>query len=226
MKLKINGNDVELIYSFRSAIYFEQIAGRNIDANNSSGNDLVILFYSVVIASMQKAKLPIISMLDFLDVVDENGGDKCLIDFSNWFTEIMNAQWEAYSSTMSDKEKKEIKPSKKKKKEEGLIFSEIYKNLVVIHKVCSYEYFMDEMQLIDLSIIYKFIEFNDVAQWMQTRQILYNIAWPYLKNKKMPVTEYWPLPTDEKHEKITEVSNKEVEWFKKFKESYENKESN
>ena len=115
MKLKINGQDVELVYSFRSAIYFEQISGHNIDFNKLTAQDLLNLFYSVVIASLQKAKLPIISMLDFLDVVDDNGGDKTIIDFSNWYVDVMRKEFELLESTQSENEKKEKKPTKKNK---------------------------------------------------------------------------------------------------------------
>ena len=114
MKLNIKGEDLELVYSFRSAIYFEQIAGKNVDFQNFTANDLITLFYSVVIASLQKAKKPVITMLDFLDIIDDNGGDKCLLEFSNWYAEIMKAQYETMESTMTEKEKKE-KPKGKKK---------------------------------------------------------------------------------------------------------------
>lgn len=116
MNLNINGKDIELVYSFRSTIYFEQIAGKNVDFQNFTGNDLITLFYTVVIASMQKAKEPIISMIDFLDVVDDNGGDKCLLDFSNWYANIMKGQWDAYESTLSEEDKKESKKVSSKKK--------------------------------------------------------------------------------------------------------------
>jgi len=112
MTLLLNENEsLELVYSFRSAIYFEQIAGKNVDFNNFTQNDLIILFYSVVIASLQKAKKPIISMLSFLDIVDENGGDKCVLEFSNWYIDVLNTQYE----NLVDKKDTKEKPSKKKK---------------------------------------------------------------------------------------------------------------
>ena len=114
MKLKINGHDIELVYSFRSAIYFEQIAGKNIDFSNFNSNDVITLYYCVALASLQKAKEPVITMLDFLDTIDDNGGEKCLVDFSNWYVDIMKAQYEALESTMNETEKNE-KPKGKKK---------------------------------------------------------------------------------------------------------------
>ena len=111
MTLKINNEDITLVYSFRSALYFEQITGHNLDFNTLSANDLVTLFYSVVMASLQKAKKPIITMIDFLDVVDDNGGDRCLTEFTNWYVEVLKAQYEVL---VEEEDKKPEKTSKKK----------------------------------------------------------------------------------------------------------------
>lgn len=112
MKLKINNEEIELVYSFRSAVYFEQIAGHNLDFAKMSQNDLITLFYCVVIASLQKAKKPVITMLDFMDAIDENNGEKCIIDFSNWYVQTITAQYEVLNSM--DDEKKQTNTGKKK----------------------------------------------------------------------------------------------------------------
>lgn len=112
MKIKINNEEIELVYSFRSAVYFEQIAGHNLDFTKMSQNDLITLFYCVVIASLQKAKKPVITMLDFMDAIDENDGEKCIIDFSNWYVQTITAQYEVLNSMGDDK--KQAKTGKKK----------------------------------------------------------------------------------------------------------------
>ena len=112
MKIKINNEEMELVYSFRSAVYFEQIAGHNLDFTKMSQNDLITLFYCVVIASLQKAKKPVITMLDFMDAIDENNGEKCIIDFSNWYVQTITAQYEVLNSM--DDEKKQTNTGKKK----------------------------------------------------------------------------------------------------------------
>lgn len=112
MKLKINNEEIELVYSFRSAVYFEQIAGHNLDFTKMSQNDLITLFYCVVIASLQKAKKPVITMLDFMDAIDENDGEKCIVDFSNWYVQTITAQYEVLNSM--DDEKKQTNTGKKK----------------------------------------------------------------------------------------------------------------
>lgn len=116
MKLKIDGQELELVYSFRSNIYFEQITNKNIDFSNFSSNDLITLFYCVFISSLQKAKKPIISMVEFLDIIDDNGGDQCVLNFSAWYTEILKSQYEVIDSMDNEKENKETKKESKKKK--------------------------------------------------------------------------------------------------------------
>lgn len=105
MTLKFNDQDIELKWSFRSNIYFEQIQGKNLDFSNLTTNDLLTLFYCCFIATLQKNKKEIIALTDFLDVLDDNGGEKCLYDFSNWYIQQMTAQYDFVAST-EDKDKK------------------------------------------------------------------------------------------------------------------------
>ena len=117
MILKLNDNEnLELKYSFRSSIYFETISGHNLDLQNLTGNDLVTLFYSVFVASLQKEQRPIIDMISFLDIVDDNGGDKCLLDFSKWYIDQIKLQWdlEEEPEEKQSKEKNKTYASKKK----------------------------------------------------------------------------------------------------------------
>lgn len=116
MKLKIGSEELELVYSFRSSIYFEQIAGHNLDFTKFNANDLITLFYSVFVASLQKAKKPVITMTDFMDIIDDNGGEKCLVDFSNWYIDIIKGQYELLTEEKEEKEKP-IKTNSKKKKD-------------------------------------------------------------------------------------------------------------
>lgn len=95
-----------------------------------------------------------------------------------------------------------------------------------MHKLVSHDYFMNELQITEVPILTKYLNYSDVISWSQTRELMLSVLRPYLKKKDISAQDLFSLPTDEKHEKITEVSKKEVEWFQKFKESYENKESN
>lgn len=114
MKLLINDEPIELVYSFRSSMYYEQISGHSLDFQKMETQDLINLYYSVVVASLQKARKPIISMLDFLDVIDDNGGEKSIMEFTNWYVDIMKKEFELLDSTTEDIV--EQKPSKSKKK--------------------------------------------------------------------------------------------------------------
>ena len=114
MKIKLNENEeLELVYSFRSNIYFEQIQGKTIDFTNFTSNDLITLFYCVFLSSLQKAKKPTISMMDFLDLVDDNGGEKCIVDFSNWYVDILQKEFEVMNSMSDDKEEQKTDSKKK-----------------------------------------------------------------------------------------------------------------
>lgn len=106
MKLNYNGEEIELRWSFRASVYFEQIQGKNIDFTNITSNDLLILFYCAFISTLQKNKMPIISLTDFCDVIDDNGGEKCLYDFSNWYVKSMTTQYEFLASTEEPNQKK------------------------------------------------------------------------------------------------------------------------
>jgi hypothetical protein len=116
MKLKYNDKEIELIYSFRANIYFEQINQKNIDISHLSANDVITLFYCHFIASLQKVKEPMIDMVTFLDVVDDNGGEKCVIDFTNWLVNAWNVQAEIIQSMDNDEKVEEPAKDGKKKK--------------------------------------------------------------------------------------------------------------
>lgn len=114
MKIKLNETEeLELVYSFRSNIYFEQIQGKTIDFTNFTSNDLITLFYCVFLSSLQKAKKPTISMMDFLDIIDDNGGEKCIVDFSNWYVDILQKEFEVMNSMSDDKEEQKTDSKKK-----------------------------------------------------------------------------------------------------------------
>ena len=117
MKLKYNDKVIELVYSFRANVYFEQIQNKNIDFANLNANDVITLFYCYFLASLQKAKEPTVDMLTFLDIIDDNGGEKCVLQFSNWLIDVMKAQYEVIGSMSNEEQspKEEEVKSKKKK---------------------------------------------------------------------------------------------------------------
>lgn len=80
------------------------------------------------------------------------------------------------------------------------------------------------MQIPDVVIATKFLDFAEAASWSQTRQIMLCSLKPYLKKKNMTADEFFPLPIDEsyqeKEELTKEISNDDVKWWKNYVEQY------
>lgn len=115
MTLKINDQDIELKYSFRSLMYYEQGTGKPFDFSNITPQSMLDMFFYIVIASLQKARQPVITMLDFLDVLDENGGEKCIGEFGYWFVDAMRKEYAVADSVDQEKPEDDKKQSKGKK---------------------------------------------------------------------------------------------------------------
>ena len=85
------------------------------------------------------------------------------------------------------------------------------------------------MQIPDILIATKYLDFAEAASWSQTRQVMLCSLKPYLKKKNMTADEFFPLPIDEswnkKEELTTEVSNDDINWWKNYVEQYK-KDSN
>ena len=85
------------------------------------------------------------------------------------------------------------------------------------------------MQIPDVVIATKYLDFAEAASWSQTRQIMLCSLKPYLKKKNMTADEFFPLPIDkswqEKEELTQEISNEDVAWWKNYVEQYK-KDSN
>jgi hypothetical protein len=83
---------------------------------------------------------------------------------------------------------------------------------------------MDDMQVPDLQMMTKYLDFAEAAAWSQTRQIMLCSLKPYLKNKNLTADEFFPLPIDEswqaKQELTTEISNEDVAWWNNYCENY------
>lgn len=76
------------------------------------------------------------------------------------------------------------------------------------------------MQIPDLSIATRYLEYAEVAQWEHTRQIMLCQLKPYLKRKNMTAQEMLPLPIDKEYDhndKTTEVDPAALAWWKKMK---------
>ena len=90
MKVNIKGKELELFYSMRIYLIYEQITGKTLSLEDGSYTVSVNLFYSAILASMQHAHLDLdFEYNEYLDWLDEQGIN-LIKDFINWFLKIMN----------------------------------------------------------------------------------------------------------------------------------------
>ena len=85
MEIVIKNKTVSLKYSFRALMIYENITQKNFNPKGIS--DVVVFFYSVVVASTKDTTL---SFDDFIDWLDDNA--TAINDFSVWLTSVFNAQ--------------------------------------------------------------------------------------------------------------------------------------
>lgn len=103
MKIKIKEKEIELKYSYRALMIYENIQKQSFNPKTLS--DIIVFFYSVVVSS---AKDRNILFDDFMDWLDEN--PNIITEFSNWLQSIFNMQ-----ATMSpdEPEKDDVKEDEK-----------------------------------------------------------------------------------------------------------------
>ena len=85
MTITINDKDIELKYTLRSMMMYENITGKTFAPEGVS--DILTFVYCVVVASAKNYEL---EFDDFLDLIDENQ-DK-LNEFSLWLTNVVATQ--------------------------------------------------------------------------------------------------------------------------------------
>lgn len=105
MKVEIKNREIELKYSFRAYMIFEQITDHSFTGGNLS--DFITLFYSVLMASDRELTT---DFDDFVDWLDENP-DK-LNEFTEWLTMNLKKQTDL-SGNKDEKEKSEGVTKKK-----------------------------------------------------------------------------------------------------------------
>ena len=92
MKIKINEKEYDLHYSLRIYMIYENVANKALDNSNLKISDLILLFYAAVVATLQYNKADLISYLEFLDYIDDNGGEQLITEFGDWFSGQLMAQ--------------------------------------------------------------------------------------------------------------------------------------
>lgn len=90
MKVNIKGKELELFYSMRVYLIYEQITGQTLSLQGGSYTVSVNLFYATILASMQHYHLDLdFEYNEYLDWLDVQGMD-LIKDFIEWFLKIMN----------------------------------------------------------------------------------------------------------------------------------------
>lgn len=89
-----------------------------------------------------------------------------------------------------------------------------------MHKLVTHEYFMDDLQITEIPILTKYLNYVDITSWMQTRELMLSVLRPYLKKKGTTAQELFPLPTDDKVELTKEISNEDVNKWKEYVNNY------
>ena len=116
MKIQVNGKDMELHYSMRSFVIYEEITGRSLNLEDiNSLSSIVNLFYANVLASMQYNGMELtMTYNDFWNYLDDHNGPMLIKEFSEWYMKHLEAQ--ADFNNLKPKDEKEIKEGSKKLK--------------------------------------------------------------------------------------------------------------
>lgn len=96
--------------------------------------------------------------------------------------------------------------------------------LVFQYKLISYEYFNDQMSFYEVNDLMEGIDYVDRVSWEQTRVLGYLSMAPHCK--KLDMKKILPFKWDEddntsEEEKVTSISNEDIEKLKLESEKYE-----
>ena len=115
MTIKIQGKEIELFYTMRMFIVYENITGDSVDFENmKSLKQISTLFLACIIGSAQKQNIQLdVTYNDYMEWLDENGGYTLLNEYALWLANQMQAKYELLAK------EKEEKGNKKPKKAKG-----------------------------------------------------------------------------------------------------------
>ena len=100
MKVNLNDKEIEIEYSFRALIAYENVMDKSLEMNTLS--DILTFFYCIVITS---AKDNSIKFDDFMDYVDEH--PEAVAEFNSWLATVIqsNAFFNAGLATKTNSKK-------------------------------------------------------------------------------------------------------------------------
>lgn len=113
MTVKIFNHELDLHYSTRIYIIFENIMGsalQEIDPNSMAAQTALV--YATLQSTLKYNKISeTLTYDDVIDIIDENGGMAFTAKFNQWFTNCVNAETELIKK--ATEEPKEPKSKKK-----------------------------------------------------------------------------------------------------------------
>ena len=84
MKVNLNDKEIELKYSFRALMAYENVMDKSLEMNTLS--DILTFFYCIVITS---AKDNSIKFDDFMDYLDEH--PEAVAEFNSWLSTVIQS---------------------------------------------------------------------------------------------------------------------------------------
>lgn len=119
MKVKIKDKEIELCYSMRTHIIYENITNESVDfMNMKSIKQLTTLFLATILASAQKNKIDLnLTFDEYADWLDDNGGYIILNEFAQWLAETVRAKYALLAETEEEKEDLPVQKKRKKAKD-------------------------------------------------------------------------------------------------------------
>lgn len=114
MKINIKGKELELCFSIRTNIMYENVMGESLDWSQLNNvTKITQLFYCVILATMQKNKMPLdLTWDEYIEWIDDNGGYSCLNDFAIWLTHYLEVQFGISVKDIEEQKKKVTKTKK------------------------------------------------------------------------------------------------------------------
>lgn len=102
MTIKIGDREVELKYSFRSLMLYENIQNKSFEPKTTT--DVLVFMFCCIIGSAKDIQL---DFNTFLDMIDDN--PQLVVEFSNWLTSEINK----HNTLSAEEESKKVKENKK-----------------------------------------------------------------------------------------------------------------
>lgn len=108
MKINIQGKEIELFYTMRMYIIYENITGESVDFENmKSLKQISTLFLSTIMGSAQKQNIQLdITYNDYMEWLDDNGGYIMINKYATWLQEQMESKYQLLADTKQDDKKR------------------------------------------------------------------------------------------------------------------------